>query len=60
MDDKYKIYDVEPVERCSRGLRATIPGIIDECCDYCFDPGYTIDKDGNIHITEISLIRKST
>ena len=41
-----------------QGLRSKIPGIIDDCCNYIFDPAYTIDKDGNMRITEISLIRK--
>lgn len=41
-----------------RGLRSEIPGIIDDHCDYCFDPTYTFDKDGNVRITEVSLIRK--
>ena len=40
------------------GKRAEIPGIIDDECGYFFDPAYTIDENGRIRITEISLCKK--
>lgn len=34
--------------------------VLEQKDTYCFDPKYTIDKDGNIRFIEISIIRKQT